>query len=210
MANNIYSFVTAEFETAEQAEAFASKFGSCENIDLELYKYLGFDDYPMRDQALDTGGAKWFYLEDLPSPWKNKVTFTVLSAWYIPSNLFETIAQQEKCSITGYAEDEYRNSWTLFEFNDDFDDYEVYDSFLDEDTASEFVTWCEEKGVDLDRLHEAANDPMLFEEIQGGELLREFLIEEQEWSELFFHDMPSEFTYTWNDLSLIREDIEAR
>lgn len=210
MANNIYSFVTAEFETAEQADAFASKFGSCENIDLELYKYLGFDDYPMRDQATDKGGAKWFYLEDLPSPWKNKVTFTVLSAWYIPSNLFETIAHQEKCSITGYAEDEYRNSWTLFEFNDDFDDYEVYDSFLDEDTASEFVTWCEQKGVDLDRLHEAANDPILFEEIEGGELLREFLIEEQEWSELFFHDMPSEFTYTWNDLSLIGEDIEAR
>lgn len=210
MANNIFSVVTAEFDTPEQAEAFASKFGSCENTDMELYKYLGFDDYPMRDQALDTGGAKWFYLNDLPDSWGNKVNISVMSAWYIPNNLFETIARQEKCMITGYAEDEYRNSWTLFEFNQDFDDYEVYDSFLRESTVSEFVTWCEQKNVDLDKLHEAADDPMTFEEIQGGELLREFLIEEQEWSELFFHDMPSEFTYTWEDMRLIREEIEAR
>jgi hypothetical protein len=211
MANNIFSVVTAEFDTAEQAEAFASKFGSCENTDMELYKYLGFDDYPMRDQALDQGGAKWFYLNDLPDSWGNKVNMSVTSAWYIPSNLFETIAQQEKCSITGYAEDEYRNAWTLFEFNDEFDDYEVYDSFLDEDTVSEFVTWCKHNMINLDELHEAADDAMTFEDdANGGELIRQFLTKQMEWSELFFHDMPAEFTYTWNDLSLIREEIESR
>ena len=210
MANNIYSWATAEFETPEQAEAFASKFGSCENTEMELYKYLGFDDYPTRTQALDTGGAKWFYLNDLPDSWNNTVTISVMSAWYIPNNLFETIARQEKCMITGYAEDEYRNSWTLFEFNQDFNDYEVYDSFLTDDTASEFVSWLEEKGMDLDKLHEDAQDPITFEEMSGGELIREFLVEEQKWSELFFHEMPAEFTYTFEDLRLIREDIEAR
>jgi hypothetical protein len=210
MANEIYSAVTIEFETTDQAEAFANKFGSCENTGMELYKYLGFDDYPMRDQALDTGGAKWFYLNELPDSWDNKVNMSVMSAWYIPNNLFETIAQQEKCSITGYAEDEYRNSWTLFEFNQDFDDYEVYDSFLADDTASEFVSWLEEKGMDLDKLYEDAQDPMTFEEMTGGELIREFLVKHQGWSELFFHEMPAEFTYTFEDLRLIREDIEAR
>ena len=29
-------------------------------------------------------------------------------------------------------------------------------------------------------------------------------------TELFFFGMPSEFTYTWGDLELIREEIEAR
>jgi hypothetical protein len=40
----------------------------------------------------------------------------------------------------------------------DFDDHEVYDSFLREDTVSEFVSWLEQKGIDLDKLHEAAQD----------------------------------------------------
>jgi hypothetical protein len=210
MANDIYSIVTAEFETADQAEAFANKFGECEQIDMELYKYLGFDDFPTRSENLEHGGSKWFYLNDLPEAYDNKVHFSVTSAWYIPNNLFEKIALQEKCSITGYAEDEYRNAWTLFEFNQDFDDHEVYDSFLREDTVSEFVSWLEQKGIDLDKLHEDAQDPMTFEEMSGGELIREFLVEDQEWSELFFHEMPAEFTYTFEDLRLIREDIEAR
>ena len=65
MANDIYSIVTAEFETADQAEAFANKFGkSAAQIDMELYKYLGFDDFPTRSENLDHGGAKWFYLND--------------------------------------------------------------------------------------------------------------------------------------------------
>lgn len=211
MANNIYSSVTVEFETQEQAEAFASKFGSCENIDLELYKYLGFDDYPSRSDAIEKGGAKWFYLQDLPEAWDNKVNFSVLSAWYIPNVLFEHIAIQEKCSVTGYAEDEYRNSWTLFEFNDEFDDYEVYDSFLREDTVTEFVTWCEHNMINLDELHAAADDAMTFEDdANGGELIRQFLIKQLEWSELFFFGLPNEFTYTWEDMRLIREEIEAR
>ena len=211
MANNIYSIVTAEFETADQAEAFANKFGECEQIDMELYKYLGFDDFPMRDQALDHGGAKWFYLNDLPESYDNKVHFSVISAWYIPNNLFEKIALQEKCSITGYAEDEYRNAWTLFEFNQDFDDHEVYDSFLREDTVSDFITWCEHNMINLDELYEAAADAMTFEDdANGGELIREFLIKDQEWSELFFFGMPAEFTYTWGDMEMIREEIESR
>ena len=208
MANDIYSIVTAEFETAEQAEEFANKFGECEQIDMELYKYLGFDDFPMRDQALDQGGAKWFYLNDLPEAYDNKVHFSVTSAWYIPNNLFEKIALQEKCSITGYAEDEYRNAWTLFEFNQDFDDYEVYDSFLRDDTISQFKEWCIDQKVDLNLLYEAADDPGIFEdEIKGGELIREFLIDALNWSNVFFHDMPPEFTYTYNDLTLIREEL---
>ena len=211
MANDIYSIVTAEFDTAEQAEEFANKFGECEQIDMELYKYLGFDDFPMRDQALDQGGAKWFYLNDLPEAYDNKVHFSVTSAWYIPNNLFEKIALQEKCSITGYAEDEYRNAWTLFEFNQDFDDYEVYESFLREDTISDFITWCKHNMINLDELYEAAADAMTFEDAaNGGDLIREFLINNQEWTELFFFGMPSEFTYTWGDLELIREEIEAR
>ena len=208
MANDIYSIVTAEFETAEQAEEFANKFGECEQIDMELYKYLGFDDFPMRDQALDHGGAKWFYLNDLPESYDNKVHFSVTSAWYIPNMLFEKIALQEKCSITGYAEDEYRNAWTLFEFNQDFDDYEVYDSFLRDDTISQFKEWCIDQKVDLNLLYEAADDPGIFEdEIKGGELIREFLIDALNWSNVFFHDMPPEFTYTYNDLTLIREEL---
>ena len=211
MANDIYSIVTVEFETADQAEAFANKFGECEQIDMELYKYLGFDDFPMRDQALDHGGAKWFYLNDLPESYENKVHFSVTSAWYIPNNLFEKIALQEKCSITGYAEDEYRNAWTLFEFNQDFDDHEVYDSFLREYTISDFITWCEHNMINLDELHEAADDSITFEEdANGGELIREFLIKDQEWSESFFFGMPAEFTYTWGDMEMIREEIESR
>ena len=101
---------------------------SCSNLINSCYKYLGFDDYPTRSENLDHGGSKWFYLNDLPESYDNKVHFSVTSAWYIPNKLFEKIALQEKCSITGYAEDEYRNAWTLFEFQD-FDDYEVYDSF---------------------------------------------------------------------------------
>ena len=210
MANEIYSVVTAEFKTPEQAEAFAAKFGKCEQIDMELYKYLGFDDYPTRSENLDHGGAKWFYLNDLPESYDNKVFFNVVSAWYIPSNLFTSIAIEEYCTVTGYAEDEYRNAWTLFEFSNDFDDYEEYGSFLREYNVSEFVSWLEQKGIDLDKLHEAAQDPITFEEMSGGELIREFLIEDQEWSELFFHEMPAEFTYTFEDLRLIREDLEAR
>jgi len=211
MANDIYSIVTAEFETAEQAEEFANKFGECEQIDMELYKYLGFDDFPMRDQALDQGGAKWFYLNDLPEAYDNKVHFSVTSAWYIPNNLFEKIALQEKCSITGYAEDEYRNAWTIFEFNQDFDDHEVYDSFLREDTVSDFITWCKHNMINLDELYEAAADAMTFEDdANGGELIREFLIKDQEWSESFFFGMPAEFTYTWRDMEMIREEIKSR
>jgi len=211
MANDIYSIVTAEFETADQAEAFANKFGECEQIDMELYKYLGFDDFPMRDQALDQGGAKWFYLNDLPESYDNKVHFSVTSAWYIPNNLFEKIALQEKCSITGYAEDEYRNAWTLFEFNQDFDDHEVYDSFLREDTVSDFITWCKHNMINLDELYEAAADAMTFEDdANGGELIREFLIKDQEWPESFFFGMPAEFTYTWRDMEMIREEIKSR
>jgi len=211
MANDIYSIVTAEFETADQAEAFANKFGECEQIDMELYKYLGFDDFPMRDQALDHGGAKWFYLNDLPESYDNKVHFSVTSAWYIPNNLFEKIALQEKCSITGYAEDEYRNAWTLFEFYQDFDDHEVYDSFLREDTVSDFITWCKHNMINLDELYEAAADAMTFEDdANGGELIREFLIKDQEWPESFFFGMPAEFTYTWRDMEMIREEIKSR
>lgn len=211
MANHIYSIVTAEFETADQAEAFVDKFGSCEEIEMELYKYLGFDDYPDRSENLDIAGSKWFYLNELPESYDNKVHFSVLSAWYIPDGLFAKIALQEKCNVTGYAEDEYRNSWTLFEFNEDFDDHEVYDSFLRDYTISDFVTWCSEKGVDLKELKEATDDATTFEDVvEGGELIREFLVEEQEWSELFFHDLPSEFTYTWDDMELIRDEIESR
>lgn len=211
MANNIYSIVTAEFETADQAEAFANKFGECEQIDMELYKYLGFDDYPTRSENLDHGGSKWFYLNDYPEAMGTTVFLTITSAWYIPNGLFAKIAVQEKCNITGYAEDEYRNSWTLFEFTEDFDDYEVYDSFLREYTISDFITWCKHKMIDLDKLHEAAQDAITFEEIIcGGELIREFLINNQDWSELFFHGMPSEFTYTWADMEMIRDEIESR
>ncbi len=211
MANDIYSIVTAEFETADQAEAFANKFGECEQIDMELYKYLGFDDYPTRSENLDHGGSKWFHLNDLPESYDNKVHFSVTSAWYIPNNLFEKIALQEKCYITGYAEDEYRNAWTLFEFNQDFDDHEVYDSFLREDTVSDFITWCEHNMINIDELYEAAADAMTFEDdANGGELIREFLIKDQEWSESFFFGMPAEFTYTWGDIEMIREEIESR
>ena len=211
MANDIYSIVTAEFETVDQAEAFANKFGECEQIDMELYKYLGFDDYPTRSENLDHGGSKWFYLNDLPESYDNKVHFSVTSAWYIPNNLFEKIALQEKCSITGYAEDEYRNAWTLFEFYQDFDDHEVYDSFLREDTVSDFITWCEHNMINLDELYEAAADAMTFEDdANGGELIREFLIKDQEWPESFFFGMPAEFTYTWRDMEMIREEIKSR
>lgn len=211
MANDIYSIVTAEFETADQAEAFANKFGECEQIDMELYKYLGFDDFPTRSENLEHGGSKWFYLNDLPESYDNKVHFSVTSAWYIPNNLFEKIALQEKCSITGYAEDEYRNAWTLFEFNQDFDDHEVYDSFLREYTISDFITWCKHNMINLDELYEAAADAITFEEdATGGELIREFLIKDQEWSESFFFGMPAEFTYTWGDMEMIREKIESR
>jgi hypothetical protein len=49
-------------KTPEQAEAFANKFGECEQIDMELYKYLGFDDYPTRSENLDHGGQNGFIL----------------------------------------------------------------------------------------------------------------------------------------------------
>ena len=208
MANDIFSVVTAEFETPEQANAFADKFGKCEQLDMELYKYLGFDDFPDRSDNIDIAGSKWFYLNDLPDVYENKVHFTLTSAWYIPDKLFEKIARQESCSIIGYAEDEYRNAWTLFEFNQDFDDYETYESFLRDDTISQFKEWCIDRAVNLNMLYEAADDPMTFEdEIKGGELIREFLIEAEGWSNVYFHDMPPEFTYTFNDLTLIREEL---
>jgi len=212
MANNIFSVVTLKFKTPEAGEAFADKFGNCDMLDMELYKYLGFDDYPSRSEAIDHGGAKWFWLHDNPQPGygedETEVHMCIESAWYIPNNLFETIAKQEDCSITGYAEDEYRNAWTLFEFNQDFDDYEVYDSFLRDDTISQFKEWCIDQKVDLNLLYEAADDPGTFEdEIKGGELIREFLIDALNWSNVFFHDMPPEFTYTYNDLTLIREEL---
>jgi hypothetical protein len=215
MANNIFSVVTLKFKTPEAGEAFADKFGNCDMLDMELYKYLGFDDYPSRSEAIDHGGAKWFWLHDNPQPGygedETEVHMCIESAWYIPNNLFETIAKQEDCSITGYAEDEYRNAWTLFEFCQDFDDHEVYDSFLREDTVSDFITWCKHNMINLDELYEAAADAMTFEDdANGGELIREFLIKDQEWSELFFFGMPAEFTYTWGDMEMIREEIKSR
>lgn len=208
MANDIFSVVTAEFETPEQANAFADKFGECEQLDMELYKYLGFDDFPSRSENLDVAGSKWLYLNDLPEVYGNKVHFTITSAWYIPDRLFEKIARQESCQINGYAEDEYRNAWTLFEFNQDFDDFEIYESFLTDNTINQFKEWCIDQAVDLNMLYEAADDPGTFEdEIKGGELIREFLIDVMGWSNIFFHDMPPEFTFTYNDLTLIREEL---
>ena len=208
MANDIFSVVTAEFETPEQANAFADKFGECEQLDMELYKYLGFDDFPSRSENIDIAGSKWFYLNDLPDVYENKVHFTITSAWYIPDRLFEKIARQESCQINGYAEDEYRNAWTLFEFNQDFDDFEIYESFLTDNTINQFKEWCIDQAVDLNMLYEAADDPGTFEdEIKGGELIREFLIDVMGWSNIFFHDMPPEFTFTHNDLTLIREEL---
>lgn len=210
MADFTYTIATAVFETPERAEEFATIINNHSTLDMELYTYLGFDRFPSHTDALAAGGAKWFYFDSMPVLDGCEVHMYIESANFIPNALLHTIAKNENCIVHGYAETDYREAWTLFTFNPTSGNEQTYNSFLGDD-VTEFVDWCKkEKFINLDELYDHCDIMYGFEEFNGGDLIREFYNIKHGWTELFYFGMPSEFTYTVEDVRLIKEDIEAR
>ena len=90
MANSVYTYVTVEFVTEEQATQFLNTIhpgGSLDSI-ISEHIFPGLEN--TREAWIDTVGAKWCFVHDVDT-YSTTVTMQLESAWSFPEDLILAI-----------------------------------------------------------------------------------------------------------------------